>query len=208
MKKCMILMAGYPATGKSYMCNLILEKYPQFETVSPDELKEQKWDEYGFNNIEEKTRLDMMAWDEYYLTIEKKMNNRGYIISDYPFSDKQKGRLAELSGKYGYEVITIRSLGSINKLYDISIKRDLNQNRHLGHLVSKYHKGDVMEDRTQADCLVTYDIFRERCLHKGYDKFQLGHLIEVDASDFSKIDYAQILKDIGIFCCELDSKRG
>jgi len=136
------------------------------------------------------------------------MNNRGYIISDYPFSDKQKGRLAELSGKYGYEVITIRSLGSINKLYDISIKRDLNQNRHLGHLVSKYHKGDVMEDRTQADCLVTYDIFRERCLHKGYDKFQLGHLIEVDASDFSKIDYAQILKDIGIFCCELDSKRG
>lgn len=199
MKECMILLAGYPATGKSYMCNLILEKYPQFKIINQDKLKEQKWDKYGFNNIEEKTRLEMMAWDEYYSTIEKKMNNREYIISDYPFSDKQKGKLAELSSKYRYEVITIRLLGSIDKLYDISMKRDLDQNRHLGHLVSKYHKGDVMENRTQADCLVTYDIFKERCLHKGYDKFQLGYLIEVDVSDFSKIDYNQILKDIGTF---------
>lgn len=202
MKKCMILMAGYPATGKSHMCGLILEKYPQFKTVNQDELKEQKWDEYGFNNLEEKTGLEMMAWEEYYLTIEKKMENGEDIISDYPFSDKQKGRLAGLSGKYGYRVITIRLLGSIDKLYDISRKRDLDPNRHLGHLVSKYHKGDVMEDRTRADCLVTYDIFRERCLHKGYDKFQLGHLIEVDASDFSKIDYDRILNDIGAFCRE------
>ncbi len=199
MKKCMILIAGYPATGKSYICDLILDKYPQFETVNQDELKEQKWDEYGFNNLEEKTRLERMAWEEYYSIIEKKMKNREDIISDYPFSDKQRGRLAELSGKYGYGVITIRSLGNIDKLYDISRKRDLDQNRHLGHLVSKYHKGDMMEDRSRADCLVTYDIFRERCIHKGYDKFQLGHLIEVDASDFSKIDYDQILKDIGTF---------
>lgn len=97
---------------------------------------------------------------------------------------------------------TSRSVGDIEHLYEVSRKRDLNQKRHLGHLVSCYHKGDIMEDRTQADGLITFEIFQDRCLHKGYDKFQLGHLIKVDATDFSKIDYNQILEDIGKFCEE------
>ncbi|PWJ30319.1 AAA domain-containing protein [Faecalicatena orotica] len=202
MKKCMILLAGYPATGKSSMCALILKKYPRFQTVNQDEMKEQMWDEYGFNNQEEKTKVENMAWARYYAVIEEKMKQGECIISDYPFSDKQKGRLTDLSRKYGYEVITIRSLGNIEHLYEVSRKRDLAQDRHLGHLVSCYHKGDVLEDRTQADSLVTYEIFQDRCLHKGYDKFQMGHLIEVDASDFSKIDYAQILEEIGKLCSE------
>lgn len=202
MKKCMLLLAGYPATGKSRMCNLILEKYPQFQTVNQDELKEEKWDEYGFNNLEEKTKVENMAWSEYYAIIEEKMKQDESIISDYPFSDKQKGRLSALSETYGYEVITIRFIGDIEHLYEVSRKRDLEQSRHLGHLVSCYHKGDVLEDRTKADCLVTYQIFRDRCLHKGYDKFHMGHLIEVDVSDFSKVDYGQILEDIGTLCAD------
>lgn len=202
MKKTLILLAGYPATGKSYMCKLILEKYPQIVTVNQDELKEQKWDEFGFDNLEEKTRLEMLAWEEYYETLEKNMSNGASVISDYPFSEKQKGRLEELLEKYQYEVITIRLLGDIDKLYERSQKRDLLPSRHLGHMVSKYHKGDVMEDRTKADVLVTYKIFKERCLHKGYDKFQMGHLIPVDATDFAKIDYDAILAEIGTICEE------
>lgn len=198
----MILLAGYPATGKSSMCNLILQKFPKFQTVNQDELKEEKWDQYGFHNLEEKTKLEKMAWDDYYTIIENKMNRGESIISDYPFSDKQKGKLSELSEKNGYEVITIRSLGNIEQLYEISRKRDLAQSRHLGHLVSSYQMGDVIEDRTKADCLVNYEIFRDRCLNKGYDTFQLGHLISVDASDFSKIDYDKILNQINMFCLE------
>lgn len=202
MKKSLILLAGYPATGKSYMCNLILDKYPQIVTVNQDEYKERKWDAYGFDNMEEKTRLEMMAWDEYYTALEENMNAGESIISDYPFSEKQRGRLENLSRKYGYEVITIRLLGDINTLYERSKKRDLDPTRHLGHMVSCYHKGDVMEDRSKADCLVTYDIFVDRCLHKGYDKFQLGHLIDVDATDFSRIDYDGIIAKIGSVCEE------
>jgi hypothetical protein len=125
------------------------------------------------------------------------MDKSDSIISDYPFSEKQRGRLASLAEHFGYEVITIRLTGDIDKLYERSRKRDLDPSRHLGHMVSCYHKGDVMEDRSQADCLVTYEIFLDRCLHKGYDKFQLGHLIDVDATEFSNIDYPAILKEIG-----------
>lgn len=202
MKKSLILLAGYPATGKSYMCRMILEKYPQIVTVNQDEYKERKWDEFGFENIEEKTRLEMLAWEEYYAALAARMADGVSVISDYPFSEKQKGRLEELSRKYEYEVVTIRLLGDIDILYERSRMRDLNLDRHLGHMVSCYHKGDVMEDRSRADCLVTYQIFQDRCLHKGYDKFQLGHLIDVDATDFARIDYDGIIAKIGSVCEE------
>ena len=45
--------------------------------------------------------------------------------------------------------------------------------------------------------LVTYDIFRQRCLDRGYDKFELGHLIEVDVTNYDKIDYPGILGRVG-----------
>ncbi len=200
MKKSMILLAGYPATGKSYLCRLILQKYPQLVTVNQDEYKERKWDAYGFDSLEEKTRLEMLAWEEYYAALERNMKEGASIISDYPFSEKQKGRLKGLAEQYDYETVTIRLLGDIDTLYERSRMRDLDPNRHLGHMVSRYHKGDVMEDRSGADCLVTYDIFVDRCLHKGYDKFVLGHLIDVDATDFHKIDYDGILKKVGAVC--------
>lgn len=202
MKKAIILLAGYPATGKSYMCNLILKEYPKFVTVNQDELKEEKWEQFGFDNLEEKTNLEMLAWKEYYDTLEQKMGEDAGIVSDYPFSDKQKQTLADLAQKFNYSIITVRLVGDIDKLYERSRKRDLGPNRHLGHLVSRYHKGDVMKDRSQADCLVTYEIFRDRCLNKGYDKFELGYLIEIDATDVTKIDYPEIISKIKEFLNE------
>ena len=184
MKKVLVLLAGYPATGKSFLCNT---------------MKEELFDEYGFNNLEEKVKLEQMSWQKYYETIDCKMGKSEMIISDYPFSDKQKGTLDELSKKYDYRVLTIRLIGDIQTLYQRSTQRDNDVSRHLGHMVSCYHKGDVLEDRTKGDCFVTFEIFKDRCENKGYDKFQLGALIEIDVTDYSKIDYDQILSDISKF---------
>ena len=119
------------------------------------------------------------------------------LISDYPFSEKQKGRLSDLAEKNKYQMITIRLTGDIDILYERSRSRDLDPSRHLGHLVSKYHLGDEMEDRSKADCIVTHDIFRERCMTRGYDTFELGALIEIDATDYRKIKYTEILEKVG-----------
>ena len=199
MKKVLILLAGYPATGKSFLCNKILAKYPEFQVVSQDTMKEELFDEYGFNNLEEKVKIEQMSWQKYYETIDNKMEKSEMIISDYPFSDKQKGTLYDLSKKHDYRVLTIRLIGDIPTLYQRSIQRDNDSSRHLSHMVSCYHKGDVLEDRTKGDCFVTFEIFKDRCENKGYDKFQLGELIEIDVTDYSKIDYDKILSDISKF---------
>lgn len=196
MKKALVLIAGYPGTGKSFLCDKIVQNIPDFQVVSQDKLKEQLWDKYGFNNIEEKEKLEDLAWDQYYKDVEKHMQKNELIISDYPFSNKQKDRILKISQKYEYEVVTIRLVGNLEVLYQRSIKRDLCEKRHLGHLVSSYHKGDVLKDRTRADKLVTYSIFMDRCLNKGYGTFQIGHLIEIDVTDYSKIDYPAIIKEL------------
>ena len=125
----------------------------------------------------------------FYEKMNRQMKEGEHLISAYPFSEKQRRRLGTIAEKNGYQVITIRLTGDIDVLYERSRKRDLSPSRHLGHLMAHYHKGDVLEDREGADMLVTYDIFRQRCLDRGYDKFELGHLIEVDVTSYDKIDY-------------------
>lgn len=196
MKKTIVLLAGYPATGKSYLCNKILEKLPEFIVVSQDEIKEKIFDQYGFNNMEEKVCIENKSWKQYYEVMEEHLQKGDSIISDYPFSDKQKSRISGLSEKYGYQVVTFRLIGDLEVLYQRSKKRDLDPKRHLSHLVSYYHKGDVLEDRSKADCLVTYDIFMDRCKNRGYGTFQLGHLIELDVTDFTKIDYPAVIQEL------------
>ena len=84
-------------------------------------------------------------------------------------------------------------MGDLEVLFGRSKQRDLDTSRHLGHVVSRYHKGDVLLDRTKGDCFVDYDIFMDRCRNRGYGEFCLGKLIEVDVTDYSKIDYDKIL---------------
>ncbi len=200
MSKPLILMAGYPATGKSYLTNMILKRHPNsFAVITPDDIKEQVWDEVGFNNADEKAALELEVWRRYYASLEHCCAEGICLISDYPFSDKQKDRLAKLAASYDYRVLTIRLIGDPKILYKRSFARDMNPSRHLGHLVTRYYKGDVLEDRAHADDLVTIEIFLDRCANKGYDRFQLGDLIEVDATDVSTVDYSALLKQINTF---------
>lgn len=194
--KTIILLAGYPGTGKTYMCNKILLKFPYFYVVSQDKIKEENFDKYGYNNLEERDKIIEKCRDEFYRSVEEEMNKGNNIISDYPFSEKQKRTIANLSSKYKYRVITIRLIGDLEVLYKRQLNRDLDESRHLAHIMSSYHKGQILKDRSKADLLVSHDEFIDRCETRGYGEFQLGDLIEVDVTNYSKIDYEDINKQI------------
>lgn len=209
MKKSLILLAGYPATGKTYLANQIIDRHPDaFAVITPDDIKEQVWDEVGFDNAEEKAKVELEVWRRYYEQIEESFAAGKQVISEYPFSDKQKPTLTKLTEQYGYQVLTVRLVGDPKVIYARSYSRDLGSDRHLGHLMTHYHKGDVLEDRTKADALVTLDIFLDRCAHKGYDRFCMGELIEVDATDVSKIDYPTLLDQIDVHLADDTAETG
>lgn len=199
MDKVLILLAGYPATGKSTFCKRLLARHPGIPVIAPDDIKEEVWDEVGFDTEGEKASLEAEVWRRYYSSIEECMGCGSAIITDYPFSDKQRPTLSKLVDRYGYHAITVRFVGDLAAIYQRSRARDLSQSRHLGHIMSHYHKGDCLGDRSQADALVTFDILKDRCIGKGYGVFQLGDLIEVDATDLSRIDNDAIIDRIDSF---------
>jgi hypothetical protein len=164
--------------------------------LSQDELKEYYFDVYGFNNLEEKQEVEKIAWLKYYEIMEHQMQAGSNIMSDYPFSQKQKPRIQQLVEKYNYMVVTIRLIADLDVLFERQKKRDLDPARHLSHIVTSYQKGDYLADRSKADHLLTYEEFIKRCTTRGYDTFELGKLYEVDVTDFTKVNYSKLLEEI------------
>lgn len=197
MKKYLILIAGSPATGKSYLIHEMRRVLGDFFLITPDEGKEILADQIGFDNLAEKKELEKKVWAFYYnaLTLYMEAGKR-IVVSEYPFSDKQKSKLSNLADRYGYEPITIRLVADFETLWARRKVRDVEPDRHLSHIMTHYHFGDALADRTQADDLITEEAFREVIEKRGYNNFQLGSLVEFDVSDFSKVDYEHFLKKL------------
>ncbi|ERJ78870.1 AAA family ATPase [Streptococcus sobrinus] len=194
MKKYLLLIAGPPATGKCYLVNLIEEEQPDLYKISPDELKDSIADSKGFNCLEEKSALEKIVWKSYYQALEAYMMvGKKIIVSEYPFSDKQKPSLADLANHYSYDVITIRLVADFEVLWQRRYRRDRENSRHLSHIMTHYHYGDNLINREDADNHITKKEFLDIITNRDYNHFQLGQLFEFDVSDFSKVDYSDLL---------------
>lgn len=196
MEKVLILLAGYPGTGKSFLGSIIKKKLGILTIISPDELKEDYFDYYGFRNLDEKEELINLAWEKFYDVLESQMVLGNNVILDYPFSDKQKPIISRMSERYHYKVITIRLIADLDILFERQKKRDLDATRHLSHIVNTYKKGDILQNREDADNLLTYEEFIRRCTTRGYDSFELGELFEVDVTDYATVDYSALLESV------------
>ncbi|MGT2929979.1 AAA family ATPase [Streptococcus dentasini] len=194
MDKFLILIAGPPATGKTYLVKKIMEIQPQLYKITPDELKETIADSVGFNNLEEKAQLEQIVWQSFYQAIGAYMMvGQKIILSDYPFSDKQKPLLADLAAKYGYNILTVRLVADFDLLWSRRFQRDRDYSRHLSHIMTHYHYGDELLQRELADNHITKDEFRDILNKRDYNHFELGQVVEFDVSDFAKVDYTDLL---------------
>ena len=186
----MLLLAGCPGTGKSYLAKLICEAIPDyFNEVSIDLFKEQLYESKGFDNPSEKTELDNQAYNMFYQNVASFMQKGQSIISDYPFSYRQHDTLEKLANKYHFQVITITLTCDSDILYERQRKRDLDPDRPLGFIMNHYHKGDTLTDRTKMDIQKTKQEFESFNKKRGYSTFTLGKTIFLNVSDFSKVDY-------------------
>lgn len=197
MKKYLILIAGSPATGKSYLINEMRRVLGDFFLITPDEGKEMLADQIGFDSLAEKKELEKKVWTFYYRALALYMEaGKRIVVSEYPFSDKQKDKLNTLAEQYDYEPITIRLVADFDVLWARRKVRDVEPDRHLSHIMTHYHFGDELLDRKKADDLITKEAFREIIATRGYNHFQLGSLVEFDVTDFSKVNYEPFLNEL------------
>lgn len=197
MKKYLILLAGSPATGKSYLISQLMEKLSPTVLITPDDIKETLADNVGFDNLTQKAELEVDVWQFYYQLLDSYMRmGKRYVLSEYPFSDKQKMKLKILAATYQYEVITIRLDADFEILWQRRQKRDVQLDRHLSHIMSHYHFGDKLDNRSKADNHITREAFLDIVTKRAYNQFQLGKLFELDVTDFSKVDYPTFINGL------------
>lgn len=194
LRSSLILVAGYPGTGKSTFCDLIQQRHPELAAVSIDDLKEAAFDRLGFDGIGEKKQVEDEALIEFFAALDSLMSGGTPVISEHPFSDKQRGRLADLCDRHGYRPVTVRFVADLRVLFVRQRQRDLDPTRHPGHILTAYHRGDQPADRRAAPALLSWSEFEWRCRSRGYGDFQLGPLLEVDTTDFGTVDYAAVVE--------------
>ena len=115
------------------------------------------------------------------------------LLSDYPFSHKQHDQLQEVCDKHHVQIITIRMIADLDVLFERQKKRDLDTSRHLGHILKEYHKGIQLTSHEEADNLLDYDEFIQRCTCRGYGTFALGTTLQLDVTDFSTAPYDELM---------------
>lgn len=200
-----ILVTGGPGTGKSYASKQILEQIEDLSLLSYDKIKEIEWDRFGYDNAAQKDRLNWFSLEEFYLTLQKMMWEGKTILTEYPFYQRHRDKLAELIEAYHYRAITVLLYGDWEVIYRRGIDRDKSQDekRHPGHLTNFYHiENGVAPEDIIPDSMLTYEEFRENIDKKNYD-VQLGETIYIDVTDFTKVDYEKVFKRIE----EIDAKE-
>ncbi len=197
MKRTLLLLAGSPATGKSYLIDKIRQVVPNLVLISPDSIKESLADKYGFDNLIEKEKLEIKVWQSYYHLLDDYMQiGQKVIVTEYPFSNKQAFDLKFIATTYQYQIMTICLNAEFEILWKRRYQRDRELGRHLSHLVSSYHYGDELIDRDLADNQITKKEFQDIIKKRAYSNFELGYTIKQDVSDFTKVDYDALMQKI------------
>lgn len=186
MSKNLIIVTGGPGSGKTYFAKRIHAAFPSFGLYPYDSLKETFFDKYGFDNLEERARINDKSLTAYYVLLDGLMEKGKDLIIEYPFCHKHEKSLQELVTNHGYKATSIILFGDFHVLYDRWIKRDDNdKERHPGHLYSRYHKG-IPLDKKDLIKPMDYDEFVRSCKAKDYG-IHVGKIIPVDVTDFSSV---------------------
>jgi adenylate kinase family enzyme len=183
-----ILITGMPGSGKSTFANEISHKF-DIPVYSKDGFKEVLFDTLGFNSREEKVKLGIAATELMYSAAEELIKHNKMFILDNNFENTLTERLDILLDKYRYTAITVRLTGDPKVIYERFTYRDLNTNRHRGHVVNDRYpekQGSKKANPTRK----TYEQYLKDIKERGFSTFASnGPVIDVDVTDLEKVDY-------------------
>ena len=177
-----------PGSGKSTFANEISHKF-DIPVYSKDGFKEVLFDTLGFNSREEKVKLGIAATELMYSAAEELIKHNKMFILDNNFENTLTERLDILLDKYRYTAITVRLTGDPKVIYERFTYRDLNTNRHRGHVVNDRYpekQGSKKANPTRK----TYEQYLKDIKERGFSAFASnGPVIDVDVTDLEKVDY-------------------
>lgn len=180
--KNLIIITGQLAAGKTSYGKKISEelKIPFF---SKDLIKEVLFDSFSDSNLdyEAKRKIGASSYAVFYYIIEEQMKVGMPIIAESNFVKESIPIIKKLLDKYNYNSITIRFEGDLQILHKRFLEREYSSERHMG-LVSN----GVFDD---------FENFEKTSVKAKEFKINDDEIL-VDTTDFSKVDFNKIIKDI------------
>jgi predicted kinase len=175
-----ILISGLPGTGKSHLATMLAEKL-SVPYVSKDGFKELLFDTLGWNDREWSRKLGnaSMRMLDYVLLSHIRVGSLLIIEGNFKPEFENK-RFSELAANYDITFLQVNCWAEGPVLLERFKQRAESEERHPGH----------------ADA---YNIeeFRSMLLRGKAETLDIpGHVIELETTDFSKVDYETLIGTI------------
>jgi predicted kinase len=188
MKTKLIIIAGYLASGKSTFA-LKLSKALNVPYLIKDTFKSALCANVPINGREDSSRFSVVTFDAMMYVAERFLETGTPLIIEgnfVPAGVKKKdeaGAIRALDEKYKCETLTFKFTGDKRVLYGRFIEREKTPGRGRAN-------------RTQYE--ITYEDFERYC--HNLDGFDIGgETIEIDGTDFSKVDFEKHIETARIF---------
>ncbi|MCL2198507.1 MAG: ATP-binding protein [Defluviitaleaceae bacterium] len=178
MKSKIILISGYPATGKSTFAKKLSE-HLGIPCFKKDTIKEAMADGFGADS-EEIFKKGSVATFSVMCHIAEcflKIGTPCILESNFRLSEGEE--LEKLTKNSGCKVLTYVFAGDPETLYERCAIRDNSGERHWVHMAAgkDYFK----------------NAFIDGCIKHKIGQIEVGEVINVDATDFGKIDFDELL---------------
>jgi len=177
----LIIVSGLSCTGKSTLAEKISEKfkYPYF---GKDMFKELLFDELGYSDRIWSRKLGVAGYAILYKIAENLLKTGQSVILESDFKPEvDRQTFKELAKKFSFKIMEILCYADGKILFERFKQRAESGNRHPGHV----------------DHLCYPE--QEKVLSVGKAKsMEIGELIEVETTDFEKVDYDKILEAVDI----------
>lgn len=140
-----IIIQGMTCLGKSTLCKQLEKDLTNCKHFSLDEYKENMWDKFGFDSVEQREHQSKLARELFYSDINEAIKKTlyDYILIDYAFTNKYWNKLLENLANWDGLVKTIylkpTNLQEHRKIWETR-SRDFSV-RHAGHGATHYHNG-------------------------------------------------------------------
>ncbi len=176
-----MFVVGLPCSGKSSLAHRLSVDLG-LQVLAKDEIKERLFETLGFSDRAWSEKLGGASFDLLYWSMEKLLAAGASFIVDADFSDPDRATryLAVLMERYPFRSLQVSLFAPGDVLFERFRQRSTSGERHPGHVDH-----------------LNFQEFKPALMKGKRERLDLsGETYEVDTSDFSKLNYEQLLATV------------
>ena len=177
----LIIINGPPASGKSYLGDLIAREL-RITYLNKDQIKEVMFEHLGADALAQTKKLGATGFELLFHLLETQLKNGLSCLVETAFYPTfHSRRFSQLIDRYLLNAIQIYCFSDFDVLQKRFFERVKIGERHPGHM----------------DHLLSEEEFEQMLVTNKYGRLDVaGAMIEIDTSDFARLDYPGVIQKL------------